>query len=214
MHPPWRRSGRKVPERIPEDVDMPAPGEAQSSAPEEVQSSASEEVRMQAPSTPEDVPMRAPEPIASREHTASAPPSAPPTPARPPPPLKRIQLAKQVKVWDSWKERQMLLERAHKIEAQDYYSQGDIHLLNWVLVGDCECFEKPQSDGVNSSVDMWKCLKNPEFMNRLAHSPVHVYCCKMLDQLFFRRGDVCEAIYSRVSYTHSHTPQRNAHGHY
>ena len=79
----------------------------------------------------------------------------------------------------------MLLERAHKIEAHDYYSQGDIHLLNWVLVGDCECFEKPKSDGASSSAAMWKCLKNPEFMNRMAHSPVHVYCCKMLDQLLY-----------------------------
>ena len=62
----------------------------------------------------------------------------------------------QVKQAYEWETRTRLLARAQRIQDAGHYSEGDIHLLNWFLVGNCKIFKRSEDgDGasdVSSSV--------------------------------------------------------------
>ena len=96
---------------------------------------------------------------------------------------RRIELVKQVTGDPEWKERAKWLKRARRIEKQGGYSQADIHLINWMLAGDCGCFYKTPlaKEGAPAQQQIWDCIRDREKMDLMAESPVHKYCCKILD---------------------------------
>ncbi len=84
------------------------------------------------------------------------------------------------------KERQALLDEALKREAAGVLSQEDVFLINWIVVGDCQCFnekgrywcEEPRA----RFEEVYKCLKDPDLAAQLAAAPVHRYLCTVLNE--------------------------------
>ena len=78
-----------------------------------------------------------------------------------------------------------MLKKARRIEKKGYYSQSDIYLLNWFLVGDCACFwQKPtRYEGEPMFRDVYDCVTDPNKLNLMVDNPVHAYCCRKLDEV-------------------------------
>ena len=72
--------------------------------------------------------------------------------------LDRISLKRSVENDYEWKLRENWLARALKVEEKGGYSQDDIYLLNWLLVGDCGCFKaKPlKEEGAPAFQQVWQ----------------------------------------------------------
>ena len=95
---------------------------------------------------------------------------------------ERIQLPQKVKHYPVWKKRQRLLDKALAIEQKGEYSQGDIHLLNWFLVGDCGCFPTKEV-GQERYRSVWESVNDHSALLRMNASPVYAYCNEVLDEL-------------------------------
>ena len=53
----------------------------------------------------------------------------------------KIHLRRSVEKKHQWKVREAWLDKAHGFEAPGQYSQSDTYLLNWIMCGDCGCFD-------------------------------------------------------------------------
>ncbi len=145
---------------------------------------------------------RGEEPASSRR-VAMQPADCQPEPAAPAqesvahsqaPTVKRVALQKTVKHDYDWDRRKRWLDKALKIESAGEYSQADVHLLNWFLVGDCGCFT-PKTDGRLRFRCVWDCVNNPSQLLRMAASPVYKYCTETLDELGIWEPGVSALIY-------------------
>jgi hypothetical protein len=60
------------------------------------------------------------------------------------------------------------------------FGNEDVHLLNWFLVGDCDCFNEKVEKRYQA---VWDCIKDEEKLQMMAASPVHAFVCRTLDEL-------------------------------
>jgi hypothetical protein len=100
----------------------------------------------------------------------------------PAPNVRKIALAKWVQHNHNYHQRQRWLDRALKLEEAGKYTQGDVHLLNWILVGDCKTFTKKQ-EGQDRYKAVWESIMDPSALSRMEASPVYEYCSRALDDL-------------------------------
>ena len=89
----------------------------------------------------------------------------------------RLSLHTHVKRSCKIEERARLLRKAREIEAQQGYSQSEIHLLKAFLEGDMECFDKwydkDASNGTQMFESVWDSIRDPQIRTQMEEQPMH-----------------------------------------
>jgi hypothetical protein len=79
--------------------------------------------------------------------------------------------------------RQLWLDRARENELAGLYSESDIYLIEWLLVGDCKIFFEKLVDGEVAYEKIWECLLDFSTLSLMDKSPTMEYCCRLFDSL-------------------------------